>query len=88
MKNRFRKGLVFGLAILLVTTLVVINETNNVSATTYTVGLPGSGADYNSIQAAINALTGVGPHTIYVWAGTYFENVVINKTLTMIRYNN
>ncbi len=39
-------------------------------------------SNYTSIQAAIdNATAG---DTIYVWAGTYYENVVVNKTVTLI----
>jgi parallel beta-helix repeat protein len=38
--------------------------------------------NYTSIQAAIdNATPG---DTIYVWAGTYYENVVVNKTVSII----
>ena len=38
--------------------------------------------NYTSIQSAIdNATPG---DTIYVWAGTYYENVVVNKTVTLI----
>ena len=38
--------------------------------------------NYTSIQAAIdNATAG---DTIYVWAGTYYENVVVNKTVSII----
>lgn len=38
--------------------------------------------NYITIQEAIdNASSG---DTIYVWAGTYFENVIINKTITLI----
>ena len=40
------------------------------------------GSDYLKIQDAIdNATSG---ETIYVWAGTYFENIIINKSVTII----
>lgn len=39
-------------------------------------------ANYTSIQGAIdNATPG---DTIYVWAGTYYENLVVNKTVSLI----
>ena len=40
------------------------------------------GKDYSTIQAAINA-SNPGDN-IHVWAGTYNENVVIDKTITLI----
>ena len=40
------------------------------------------GADYTSIQEAINnAEEGA---TVYVYMGTYYENIFINKTLSLI----
>jgi len=57
-------------------------EEVEVEAATLTVGQAGSGAQYNTIQAAIdNASSG---DTIRVWAGTYYENVVVNKTISLI----
>jgi len=59
----------------------VVDEVE-VEAATSTVGQVASGAQYNSIQYAIdNASSG---DTIYVWAGTYYENVIVNKTVTLI----
>jgi parallel beta-helix repeat protein len=37
---------------------------------------------YSTIQAAINAAN--AGDTIRVWAGTYYENVIVNKTVTLI----
>ena len=42
----------------------------------------GPGGDHVTIQDAINNAS--SGDTIYVWAGTYYENVVVNKTLTII----
>jgi len=45
-------------------------------------GTPGVDCNYTVIQWAIdNASSG---DTIYVWAGVYHENVVINKSVTLI----
>jgi parallel beta-helix repeat protein len=39
---------------------------------------------YLTIQSAINATETLDGHTIFVKAGTYYENVVISKSLTLI----
>ncbi len=54
-------------------------QTENVSAVTYTVG---TGGDYATIQDAVNA--SVDGDVIYVWAGTYNENVIVNKSVSLI----
>ena len=38
--------------------------------------------DYLTIQGAVD--NGNPSDTIYVWVGIYYENVVVNKTLTII----
>lgn len=43
-----------------------------------------TGLNYASIQEAINADETLDGHTIRVDAGTYYENIVINKSLTLI----
>jgi len=43
-----------------------------------------TGFDYTTIQGAINADETQNGHTIFVESGTYFENVVVNKTLSLI----
>ncbi len=58
-------------------------EINEVSASNgnIIVDCKGNG-NYTTIQEAIdNASNG---DTIYVWAGTYYENVIINKSITLI----
>jgi len=60
---------------------VIILFSGNANAATLTVNASG-GADYTGIQEAIdNATTG---DTIEVYSGTYFENVIINKQLTLL----
>lgn len=44
-----------------------------------TIYVPGN---YSSIQAAIDNAT--SSDTIHVWAGTYYENVVVDKTVSII----
>jgi parallel beta-helix repeat protein len=46
-----------------------------------------TGLNYTTIQEAINAPETLDGHTIIVDAGTYYENIVINKTLTIIGEN-
>ncbi len=45
------------------------------------VDINGSG-NYTTIQDAIDSAS--FGDTIYVWAGTYYENIIINKTLSLI----
>ena len=42
-------------------------------------------ADFNSIQSAINAANDT--NTIYVYNGTYYENIKINKTISIVGEN-
>ena len=59
----------------------VLKDSTVQGATTRYVGGTGPG-NFSSIQAAIdNASVG---DTIYVWAGTYYENLIINKTISLI----
>jgi len=43
-----------------------------------------TGLGYATIQEAINAPETLNGHTIFVEAGTYYENVVVNKTVSLI----
>src|SRR3990172_6744833 len=42
-----------------------------------------TGLNYATIQEAIDALETLGGHTIRVDAGTYFEHVIVSKSLTL-----
>ena len=46
-----------------------------------------TGLNYTSIQGAINANETLDGHTILVDAGTYFGQIVINKSLTLLGQN-
>lgn len=61
--------------------LVLTVLPSNVSATTLYVGGVGPG-NYTTIQDAINA--SFPGDTIFVYSGTYYERIVINRTITLI----
>lgn len=68
--------------IFLLSTVALLGIGMMTLAAEITVGPPGSTAQYNSIQEAIdNAANG---DTIRVWEGTYTENVNVNKTVSII----
>ena len=46
-----------------------------------------TGLGYGTIQEAINANETLNGHTIFVEAGTYYENVVVNKTVSLTGEN-
>jgi len=81
-KRKMRKGLVFGLSFVLIAAMFLITVPMNATSAIHTVGPAGSGADYNSIQDAIDAAD--EGDTIRIWAGTYTENVVVDKQLSLI----
>lgn len=60
--------------------LSVLLITGNVNAITWTVDDSG-GADFTKIQDAIN--NAGSKDTILVYSGTYFENVIVNRQLTL-----
>ena len=72
-QNKAIKSLIILMIILSIAPIVAS------AATTRTVG--SSGADYTTIQAAINAAT--DGDTIYVNVGTYTENVNVNRRITL-----
>jgi parallel beta-helix repeat protein len=43
-----------------------------------------TGLDYGTIQEAINTPETLDGHTIFVETGTYYENVVVNKTVSLV----
>ncbi|MEW6069718.1 MAG: right-handed parallel beta-helix repeat-containing protein, partial [Candidatus Thermoplasmatota archaeon] len=48
----------------------------------YPVGNPSKSKGYSSIQGAIDDAS--AGDTVYVWNGTYYENVIINKTISLV----
>jgi len=67
------------LILLLISTLTLAFHIQPVKAEPTTIVVPD---DYPTIQEAINAAT--PGDTIFVRAGTYYENVVVNKTVSLI----
>ena len=58
----------------------------NCSATKTTIYVDDDGgADYTTIQEGINAAS--NGDTIYVYNGTYYENIVIKKTINLVGEN-
>jgi parallel beta-helix repeat protein len=60
---------------------LVLNFTPMVGGNTLYVNETGDGGAFTSIQDAINAA--VDGDTIYVYNGTYFENILVNKTINL-----
>jgi len=73
--------IMIGLVFIFVGSIAVIQFLSNAGADTIVVAQDGSG-DNESIQDAIN--TSSDGDTIRVWEGTYYENVVVNKTVSLI----
>jgi len=81
-----RKVIAFWLSLAMVLSLIVIVDvtmdlTLNVGGTTLYVNTTGSGGAYTKIQDAINASK--DGDTVFVYSGTYYENVVVNKTINL-----
>jgi len=69
-------------ALLLTSFLAFLSfESENAEAVTITVDDSG-GADYKNIQDAIKA--SYDGYTVYVYSGSYYENVVVNRTINLI----
>jgi len=81
MKLKAVSGIVLILLFIGMLTLTFNIQQVKSEPTTWTVDDDGP-ADFDTIQEAINAAS---PHdTIYVYIGTYYEKVVVNKTLTLV----
>ncbi|UCG69156.1 MAG: right-handed parallel beta-helix repeat-containing protein, partial [Thermoplasmata archaeon] len=85
-----RKVIAIWLSLIMMVSVVVIVDVSmdislNVGGTTLYVNTTGSGGAYTKIQDAIN--DSKDGDTIYVYIGTYYENVVINKRVTLIGEN-
>lgn len=73
----------FVIFILLSTTIIIlpVSFNNTVQAADIIVDYNGGG-DYTTIQAAINAAS--NGDIIYIWDGIYTQNVVVNKSVSII----
>jgi parallel beta-helix repeat protein len=78
--------LAFTLMLLLIATEVAFIKPV-ASDPTETVHNLDTGLYYETIQEAINANETINGHTISVDAGTYYENVVVNKSISLIGEN-
>jgi len=79
--NKHLIRIAIGLALFFIGFIVVVQLFSNVEADTIIVAKDGNG-DYEKIQDAIdNATEG---DTIRVWEGTFYENVVVKKTVSLI----
>ena len=63
--------------------LAVACTASPLSAADLTVGPPGSGADFASIQLAVDAVAGPGD-TVFVLPGTYTGSIVIEKDVDLV----
>ncbi len=77
---------VFALSLLLLSSLLYARSGSFQSraSNTHLVHNLNTGLNYTTIQAAINANETLDGHTIFVEAGTYYENVVVDKSVFLI----
>ena len=82
-----RKVIAFWLSLAMVFSFIVVLDviidfTPTVRGSTLYVNTTGAGGAFTSIQDAINASK--DGDTIFVYSGTYYENVLVNKTLNLV----
>jgi len=71
---------------MMTTTIIICFESYTVKAAGNTLYVGGnSPGNYTTIQSAIN--TANPGDTIFVYSGTYYENVLVNKTLNLFGEN-
>lgn len=81
------KKLVFGLSLLLLSPCLLLTRLSSIvtkASDDYPVHNLNTGLNYTTIQEAINANETLDGHTILVDAGAYYENVVVNKTISLV----
>jgi pectin methylesterase-like acyl-CoA thioesterase len=61
---------------------VSVNLIDNASGDTFYVNTTGDGGAFTSIQDAINASS--DGDTVFVYNGTFYENVVVNRTISLV----
>jgi parallel beta-helix repeat protein len=73
--------------LLLFSLFVIFNFFAVKVANNYTVHNINTGLNYKTIQAAINANETLDGHTIFVEKGIYYEDIFVNKSLSLIGEN-
>ena len=72
--------------ILSIFTIFIANQTSVVSDSTNSIYVGGIGdGNYTIIQKAVNNAS--DGDTIYVYSGIFYENIIINKSITLIGEN-
>ena len=84
-----RKGVVVFIVLILTFTVLLNIGLNQIemkaeASNGYPVHNLDTGLDYTSIQEAIDANETLGGHTIFVEEGTYFEHVIVDKSLILL----
>jgi parallel beta-helix repeat protein len=82
--NMSKMSFSFTLSVILLLSAIPLAS---VAAQTSSVHNLDTGLDYTTIQAAIDAPETLNGHTIYVDAGTYYENISVTKSISLIGEN-